>query len=101
MDREETAQVFHEAKSWLITALQCYRRCLSVTGATATANDQRVVFRIVKIWFSLCGGADGGLNAFTRGNAADDAALINQVNDEVHKLVKSTAVPSSKFLAGG
>jgi hypothetical protein len=61
-----------------------------------------VVFRIVKIWFSLCGGADGGLKnaGFTRGNAADDAALINQVNEEVQKLVKSTAVPSSKFLAG-
>jgi len=34
MDREETALVFEEAKRWLMTALQCYRRCLSAWAYT-------------------------------------------------------------------
>ena len=33
-----------------------------------------------------------------KGNAADDAALVVQVNEEVSKLVKRVTVPSSKFL---
>jgi hypothetical protein len=97
LDREETQLHLQERGKWLMLALQGYRRCLENAGnsGSSSGSDQRVIFRIVAIWFSICGGIDG---SSVKGNAADDAALVRQVNEEVSKIVKRASVPSSKFL---
>ena len=74
---------------WLITALQAYRRCIEAGASGADpegGDDQKIVFRIIAIWLSICGRADGGANAPT--HVGDAAMLVNQVNDEVMKLVQ-------------
>ena len=98
LDREETQSMLGERVRWLITALQAYRRCLEAGHAGGSGGgDQRVVFRVIAMWFSICGGVDGFATR-RRGNAADDASLVSQVNDEVAKLARRASVPSSKFL---
>ena len=98
LDREETQSMLGERVRWLITALQAYRRCLEAGHAGGSGgSDQRVVFRVIAMWFSICGGIDGFARR-RRGNAADDALLVSQVNDEVAKLARRASVPSRKFL---
>ena len=98
LDREETQSMLGERVRWLITALQAYRRCLEAGHAGGSGgSDQRVVFRVIAMWFSICGGVDGFARR-RRGNAADDALLVSQVNDEVAKLARRASVPSRKFL---
>ena len=100
LDREEVNFILNERVKWLITALQAYRRCIEAGASGADpegGDDQKIVFRIIAIWFSICGRADGGANAPT--HVGDAAMLVNQVNDEVMKLVQRQSVPSSKFLA--
>ena len=95
LDREETQQLLSERAKWLLLSLQAYRRCLEAGTGSSTRNDQRAIFRIVAIWFNVCGGGDG---SSMRGNGADNLALLSQVNSELEKLVTRTTVPSLKFL---
>ena len=104
MDREETQAMALERGRWLVTALQAYRRCLE--AGTHASADQRVVFRVIAIWFEICGGVDAfasqrkrlSRDHFGVANAADDAALLRNVNDEISKLASRPTVPSAKFL---
>ena len=110
LDREETAALKNDRTSWLYTALQAYRRTLeaggtpgpgSVSGtsgasSSSSAGDQRVVFRIIDIWFSVCGGVDGFQARTSSSNGGGD--MIERVNDEVVKLVQRPNVPSWNFL---
>jgi len=106
LDREETAVLRINRVRWLVTALQAYRRTLEAGAAGAgsearreSPGDQRVVFRIVDIWFTVCGGADrlrtsgDGLTAESEGYS-----IVERTNDEVAKLVARASVPSSNFL---
>ena len=57
LDREEVQQHLMERGKWLMTALQGYRRCLEAgNSGSSNGNDQRVIFRIIAIWFNICGG---------------------------------------------
>ena len=79
--------------------MQAYRRCLE--AGTHASADQRVVFRVVAIWFEICGGVDAfasqrkrlSRDHFGVANAADDAALLQNVNDEISG---SRRVPPSR-----
>jgi ataxia telangiectasia mutated family protein len=106
LDREETQTLRLDRVRWLVTALQAYRRTLEAGAARAGKDargaagaDQRVVFRIVDIWFTVCGGVDrlrtsgDGLTAQSEG-----VSIVERTNDEVSKLVARATVPSSNFL---
>ena len=106
MDRDEERTLRLDRVRWLVTALQAYRRTLEAGGARGGAEargaagaDQKVVFRIVDIWFTVCGGADrlrtsgNGLTAQSEG-----VSIVERTNEEVAKLVARAEVPSSNFL---
>ena len=114
LDREETGKLKDDRVKWLLIALQAYRRCLEAgstgglgtTGASvppgsyqggssmsSSGADQRVVFRIVDIWFSVCGSVDGFQQKTFGGNG-----LVEKVNEDVAKLVQRSNVPSWNFL---
>ena len=86
LDREECSSTCWRGK-WLLTALQGYRRCLEAGGGggnnhstTTTTTTISVIFRIIGIWFNICGGVDG---SSVKINAAGQPALVTQVNEEV------------------
>ena len=99
MDREETQAMALERGRWLVTALQAYRRCLE--AGTHASADQRVVFRVIAIWFEICGGVDAfasqrkrlSRDHFGVANAADDAALLRT---STTKYPSSRRVPPSR-----
>jgi ataxia telangiectasia mutated family protein len=114
LDREETGKLKDDRVKWLLIALQAYRRCLeagstgglgttgvsvppgSYQGGSSTSSsgaDQRVVFRIVDIWFSVCGSVNGFQQKTFGGNG-----LVEKVNEDVAKLVQRSNVPSWNFL---
>jgi hypothetical protein len=106
LDREETRALRSDRTSWLVAALRAYRRTLEAgattgAGAANAGADQRVVFRIVDIWFTVCGGVDGfRASGDALGNSVDQdgVSLIEKVNDEISKLVARATVPSWNFL---
>ena len=72
LDREETAVLRINRVRWLVTALQAYRRTLEAGAAGAgsearreSPGDQRVVFRIVDIWFTCAAARTGCARAAT------------------------------------
>ena len=83
-DREESARVYNEHSTSLVTALQGYRRSLEA----GDWNSQATIFRTVALWFKHCGGA----------KILSTAKMITSVNDEVKKLIDRKAIPSSIYL---
>jgi len=83
-DREESARVYNEHSTSLVTALQAYRRSLEA----GIWNSQATIFRTVALWFKHCGGA----------KILGTTKMITSVNDEVKKLIDRKAIPSSIYL---